>query len=100
MSLAGLLNQTVQIKPCIGTSYTGDPSYNAPVTHPARISYKPRRVLTATGIERSSYARVTVEVEVGDADLIILADGVERVPLQVNRIYDGEGQFHHSSIDL
>lgn len=100
MSLAGLLNQTVQIKPCTGTSYTGDPSYNAPVTHPARISYKPRRVLTATGIERSSYARVTVEVEVGDADLIILADGVERVPLQVNRIYDGEGQFHHSSIDL
>ena len=100
MSLAGLLNQTVQIRRRTGTDYTGDPEYADPVTYPARISYKPRRVLTATGVERSSYARVTVAVEVGDEDLVILPDGVERVSLQVSRVYDGAGAFHHSSIDV
>ena len=100
MALASLLNQTVLIKPRTGTSYTGDPTYGDPVTHPARISYKPRRVLTATGVERSSYARVTVAVEAGDEDLVVLPDGVERVPLQISRVYDGSGQFHHSSIDV
>jgi len=65
MSLAGLLNQEVQIKARTGTTYTGDPEYADLVTYPARISYKPRRVLTATGVERSSYARVTVAVEAG-----------------------------------
>jgi len=100
MSLAGLLNQEVQIKARTGTTYTGDPEYADLVTYPARISYKPRRVLTATGVERSSYARVTVAVEAGDEDLVVLPDGVERVPLQISRVYDGSGQFHHSSIDV
>lgn len=44
MSLAGLLNQEVQIKARTGTTYTGDPEYAAAATYPARISYKPRRV--------------------------------------------------------
>lgn len=100
MSLAGLLNQEVQIKARTGTTYTGDPEYAAAATYPARISYKKRRVLTAVGVERASYARVTVAIEVGDEDLVILPDGAERVPLQVSRIYDGAGKFHHSSIDL
>jgi hypothetical protein len=100
MSLAGLLNQTVQVRRRTGTSYTGDPTYGDPVTHPARISYKPRRILSSTGIERSSYAHITVEVEVGDADLVILPDGVERIPLQVSRIYGGGGVFHHTGIDV
>jgi len=42
MSLAGLLNQEVQIKARTGTTYTGDPEYADLVTYPARISYKPR----------------------------------------------------------
>ena len=99
MSLAGLLNQEVQIKARTGTTYTGDPEYAAAATYPARISYKPRRVFV-NGVERSSYARVTVAVEAGDEDLVVLPDGVERVPLQISRVYDGSGQFHHSSIDV
>mgnify|MGYP000864642408 FL=1 len=100
MSLAGLLNQTVQIKRFVGTDYTGDPEYTDPITHPARISYKAHRILTATGEERPSYARITVTIEVGDSDLVILSDGVERIPLQVSRVYDRLGNFHHSSIDV
>lgn len=99
MGLAALLKQTVQIKARTGTNYTGDPEYADAVAYPARISYKKRRVLCA-GIERATYARVTVAVEVGDEDLVILPDGVERGPLQVNRIYDGGGAFHHTSVDL
>jgi len=38
MSLAGLLNQEVQIKARTGTTYTGDPEYAAAATYPARIS--------------------------------------------------------------
>ncbi len=100
MSLAGLLNQEVQIKARTGTTYTGDPEYAAAATYPARISYKPHRVLGADGIERSSTARITVAVEVSDADLIALPDGTERVPLQVKRTHGGNGTFHHSTIDI
>lgn len=100
MGLTGLLWQTVQLRRRTGMSYTGDPEYADAVAYPARISYKKRRVLTAVGVERASYARVTVAIEVGDEDLVILPDGAERVPLQVSRIYDGAGKFHHSSIDL
>ena len=100
MSVSHLLNQTVQIRTLHSTDYTGDPSYNTAVEYPAKISYKKRRILTGTGVERSSYARVTVEVEVGDADLIVLPDGTERVPLQATPVYDGTGAFHHCRIDI
>jgi len=54
----------VQIKARTGTTYTGDPEYADLVTYPARISYKPRRVLTATGLN-GRHMPVTVAVEAG-----------------------------------
>jgi hypothetical protein len=67
----------VQIKARTGTDYTGDPEYAEPLTYPARISYKPRRVFV-NGVERTSTARITVAVPVFDEDLIVLPDGTER----------------------
>lgn len=100
MSLESLLRQTVQIQHRTGVSYTGDPTYGDATTYAARISYRNKRIVTGTGEERGSTAHVTVLVEVGDADLVILPDGTERVPLAVKRTYSKMGAFHHSSIDL
>ena len=100
MGLESLLQQTVQIRHRTGVSYTGDPEYGEPVTYAARISYRNKRVFTAGGGERASTAHITALAEVGDADLVILPDGTERVPLAVKRTYSKMGVFHHSSIDL
>jgi len=100
MSLAGLLNQEVQIQGAdrhhlhrrsgvCGCRYLSGPDLLQAAPGPDRDR-----------VERSSYARVTVAVEAGDEDLVVLPDGVERVPLQISRVYDGSGQFHHSSIDV
>lgn len=100
MGLGALLRQTVQIRHRTGTTYTGDPEYGEPVTYAARISYRNKRVFTAGGVERASTAHITALAEVGDADLVVLPDGTERVPLAVKRTYTKRGTFHHSSVDL
>jgi len=99
MSLAGLLNQEVQIKARTGTTYTGDPEYAAAATYPARISYKPRRVFV-NGVERTSTARITVAVEVFDEDLIVLPDGTERGSLQSSAHTGRRDVSTHSTIDI
>lgn len=101
MSIGRLLNQTVQVEAYTGTdSFTGEESFSAAVTHPARIDYTPDRVLGHDGTEIPTYATIYIKAEIGEMDKLTLPDGTTRTPKKVARLYNGAGAFHHSEVHV
>jgi hypothetical protein len=78
----------------------GDPSYNAAVTLPARVSYRQKKVYTKTGDETTSFCHVSVIRAISYDDLITLEDGVSRVPLSIRHARNADGTLHHAGVDL
>jgi hypothetical protein len=98
--LADYLNQTVTYEQFHSPDIYGDPSYNTPVSLPARVSYRQKKVYSQTGDEISSFCHVTVEREVTYDDRITLSDGVKRVPLALRHARNADGTIHHTGVDL
>jgi len=95
--ISGLLNQSVTIaEPASITD--GDITYATGVQYPARVEYRPRRVLNQQGAEVTSVATVYVEVSVGINAQITLPDGTVRTPIEVQRCFDRFGKFGHSEV--
>ena len=98
--LADYLNQTVTYEQFNSPDIYGDPSYNKPVSLPARVSYRQKKVYNQTGDEVMSFCHVTVEREVSYDDRITLSDGVKRVPLALRHARNADGTIHHTGVDL
>jgi hypothetical protein len=98
--ISDYLNQAVTYEQFDSRDMFGDPSYNAPVTLPARVSYRQDKVYNQIGDEVSSFCHVTVVQEVTYDDRITLSDGVKRVPLALRHARNADGTIHHTGVDL
>ena len=100
MVLSDYLYQNITLESYHSQDAFGDPSYNAAVVLPARVSFRQKLVYKQTGEEVMSFCHVTVSPEVTYKDLITLSDGVKRVPLAVRHARGRDGSLHHSGVDL
>ena len=98
--LADFLNQNIVYEKYNGRDMYGDPSYNAPQTLSARVSYRQKMVYNQIGEQCASFAHVTVEERIEYQDKITLPDGIVRVPLAIRHGINADGSFHHSGVDL
>lgn len=99
-ALLDLLTDTVQLRTWTGHDSYGQPTYAAPVAHPARVEHKTRRLTTAQGQEVLSRCRVflTGDVTVTLRDALTLDDGTSPAILDVVQVRDEVGQVHHWEI--
>jgi len=100
MALSEYLNQSITLETYHSQNAFGDPSYNAAVVLPARVSFRQKLVYKPTGEEVMSFCHVTVSQEVTYKDLITLSDGVKRVPLAIRHARRKDGTLHHTGVDL
>lgn len=100
MGIGGYLKQTVSLETYHSTGATGDPSYNAALSLPARVSYRQKLRYTQTGKEVISFCHVSVQQEVKYEDRITLADGIQRVPIAIQHARGRDGTLHHTGVDL
>jgi hypothetical protein len=101
-ALAAMLTQTMTHEAYQSQDSYGTPVYGSPRQVPARVEYRPRRVLTQLGEERTSRARIYVD---GDAatlaqpfdlrDRIRLPDGTVPALLEVAPFLDEQGVLDH-----
>jgi hypothetical protein len=101
-ALAALLTDTISHATYTGQDSYGTPTWATPVSHPARIEWRVRRMMTAQGEERISTVRVFLEgtVVVEPRDKLVLSDGTAPAIQRVTRLTDETGAWHHTEVYL
>lgn len=99
--------QTMLVTPVPHAAYTGmdaygKPSYGAPVTQMARVEFRLRTVVDATGAERMSRARVflngTVQMDIKDK--VTLPDGTTPPILALYEVFEVDGSRSHWEVSF
>lgn len=98
MSFGSLLRQTVTLEAKTGTNYSGDPTYDPPVTYRARVEGTSKRVLTGINEEKPATAFIMIAAVVETGDRITLESGEARIVLTSDTIPTGSGKHHHSEV--
>lgn len=98
MSIQGLTNQSITLKtksamPNVYGEYTYTSS-----TIKARVSLRQKVVVNQNGEDVTSYAYAITATEVDYNDKLVLSDGKEREVINVNKVPDRLGNFHHSEV--
>jgi hypothetical protein len=102
-TLKAMLTQTVTLEAYQGQDSYGVPTYAAAVSLAARVQYRPRRIVTAQGEERTSRARVFLDGAGPAIDLrdrLSLPDGTRPALLTAAPVYDEVGVLDHWEISV
>jgi hypothetical protein len=97
-----LFTDTVQHAAYAGQDAYGKPNYATPVSRSARVEYKVRRVVDATGQERVSRSRVFLDgdVTIDMRDQLVLSDGTRPPILVLYSPKDLDGNVSHHEVSL
>lgn len=96
-ALLAMLTETITQEVFAAQDAYGKPIYSAPVSLAARVEYKPRRVVDATGQERVSRATVFLDgtAVLGMRDRLTLPDGTSSPIMQLYGPRDVNGSIDH-----
>lgn len=101
-ALLAMLTDTVIHAAYVSQDAYGKPVYGTPMSHPARVEYKVRRVVDATGQERVSRSRVFLDgdVTLDLRDRFTLPDGTMPPILVLYSPRDLNGSVDHHEVSL
>jgi hypothetical protein len=101
-ALVAMLTETVTQTPYSGQDSYGKPTYGASFTRPARVEYRVRLVVDASGQQRASRAKVFLDgdVPVEMRDTFTLEDGTQPPILALYPVRDEFGVLSHYEIML